>query len=90
MTVWDSVRDVWWFDESYLCEKIDKIDNFFLLIDEYSSLPRLRGTGHKIEAWVKNSDIETKYSEAKAQFDTILVGEVTSAIAPKVIGNVVE
>lgn len=71
LKVWDSVRNTWWFDESYLCEKLDKIIEFFRLIDEYSHLPRLRGSGHKIEAWVSNSGIETKYTDAHAQFDTI-------------------
>ena len=72
LNVWDSVRNMWWFDESYLCDKLDKIIEFFRLIDEYSHLPRLRGSGHKIEAWVKSSSIETKCADAQAQFDAIL------------------
>jgi len=71
LKVWDSVRNMWWFDESYLCEKLDNIIGFFQLMDEYSHLPRLRGSGHKIEAWVKSSNIETKYADAQAQFDAI-------------------
>ena len=72
LKVWDLVRDKWWFDELYLCEKLDNIISFFQLIDEYSHLPRLRGSGHKIEAWVKSSGVETKYANAQAQFDAIL------------------
>lgn len=72
LEVWKSVHDAWWFDESYLGEKIDKIEVFFHTVDAYSLLPRLRGSGPKIENWVKNSDIELKYLEAKVQFDTIL------------------
>ena len=74
LAVWNAVCDKWWFDESYLCEKLDKIVEFYQVIEEYSNLPRSRGSGHAIEAWVKNSDIETKYIDAQAQFDAILAG----------------
>lgn len=72
LEVWNSVRNAWWFDDSYLGEKIDKIGEFFHIVEEYSHLPRKRGDGYKIENWVRNSNIEVKYLEAKAQFDTIL------------------
>jgi len=75
LKVWDSIHNEWWFDESYLGEKLDKIIEFFHALEEYSHLPRLRGSGHKIEAWVKNSGIEMKYAEAQKQFDAISASE---------------
>ena len=71
LDVWNGIHNNWWFDDSYLGEQIDKIEEFFHLLEEYSCLPRLRGTGHKIESWVRSSGIETKYEEAKVQFTTI-------------------
>jgi hypothetical protein len=68
---WKSVCNAWWFDDSYLSVEIDKIEEFFRLIVEYSQLPRLRGTGHMIENWVRSSNIGTKYAQAQAQFDSI-------------------
>jgi hypothetical protein len=72
LNIWNEVCNKWWFDDSYLGSKIDKIEEFFHLVVEYSCLPRLRGRGHKIENWVRKSDIETIFAESKVQFDTIL------------------
>ncbi len=72
LKIWSSVRDTWWFDESYLGEKINKIIEFFQIVEEYSHLPRLRGSGHKIENWVRNSDIARKYADAAIQLEAIL------------------
>jgi Swt1-like HEPN len=77
LKVWDSIHNEWWFDESYLGQKLDMIIEFFHNLEEYSHLPRLRGSGHKIEAWVKNRDIEIKYTDAQKQFDVILASEET-------------
>jgi hypothetical protein len=71
LEAWDVIHNEWWFDESYLGEKIDKIDDFFRIMNEYLYLPRLRGGGYKIEAWVRSSNIEVKYQDAQAQFDAI-------------------
>jgi len=73
LEAWRSVHNKWWFDESYLNEKLDKIIEFFQVVEDYSHLPHSRGTGYKIEAWVKSSDLEAKYEDAQAQFDAILV-----------------
>ena len=54
LEVWNAVCDKWWFDESYLFEKLDKIVEFYQIIEEYLNLLRSRGSGHKIEAWVRN------------------------------------
>lgn len=73
----DDLREVlneWWFDESYLTQKIDGILEYFEALEEYSKLPRSRGTGHIIERWIKDSNIKEKYDKAKIQFEAILKG----------------
>lgn len=70
--VWTNTRDTWWFDETYLDCKLDWIINYFICIEKYGSLPRLRGAGYRIESWVKNNNIENLYSQAQDQFANIL------------------
>jgi hypothetical protein len=62
-----AARHEWWFDEDYLGNSISAVHRFFDLVKEYQSLPRLRGTGHKIETWVKERDTTNAYREAAAQ-----------------------
>ena len=68
---WRSVCDQWWFDESYLGHSLGGIMGYFGAIEEYRALPRRRGAGHKIEAWVKAQDMPAKYAIAKGQFSGI-------------------
>lgn len=70
--VWESVRDEWWFDESYLSSGIDNIQAFYSKATDYASLPILRGTGHKIQKWVRTSGIEQYYANASLEFDQLL------------------
>ena len=72
LRVWKSVCGEWWFDETYLGHKLDEIVNYFEIIEEYASLPRTRGSGHRIESWIESSDIETKYTNAQIQFSVLL------------------
>jgi hypothetical protein len=72
--VWESIRDKWWFDESYLGHKLEAITGYFVMIEGYFALPRSRGSGHKIESWVKSSGIEEKYASAQIEFGAILAG----------------
>jgi len=72
LEVWKPVCDEWWFDETYLEYKLDGIINYFKTIEEYAALPRTRGSGYKVEAWVKSNDIETKYKNAQIEFLAIL------------------
>lgn len=76
LVVWGSTHKEWWFDESYLGHKLDEITNYFKLIEEYVALPRTRGIGHKIEEWVRRSDIDEKYNESQVEFVAILSGEI--------------
>lgn len=70
--IWESIRAEWWFDESYLGHKLDAIIDYFGTIQMYYSLPRSRGSGHKIEAWVKSSGLEGKYTSAGTELFAIL------------------
>ncbi|MEK7281584.1 MAG: Swt1 family HEPN domain-containing protein [Chloroflexota bacterium] len=72
LVVWESTRNEWWFDETYLGHTVDAIQSYFGILSEYLSLPRTRGSGHKIEEWVKSNDIEAKYDKAKGEFSALL------------------
>jgi len=69
---WESIRKEWWFDETYLGNKLDGIKKYFKAMEEYITLPRTRGSGYKIESWVKSNDIETKYNDAQSEFSVLL------------------
>jgi hypothetical protein len=70
--VWESISAEWWFDESYLGHKLEAIADYFGTVDRYLALPRSRGSGHKIESWVKSSGIKEKYANAQIEFAAIL------------------
>ena len=72
LSVWKEVSGQWWFDKTYLLCGLDGIEGYFGRLEEYCSLPRLRGGGHKIEKWVKKSNIVDLYSKAQSQFDNLL------------------
>lgn len=69
---WQTIRNEWWFDESYLGFKIDRITNYFNTLEDYVNLARTRGIGYKIESWVKAAKIDKKYNDAKKEFSDIL------------------
>jgi hypothetical protein len=70
--VWESISAEWWFDESYLGHKLEAIADYFETIARYLALPWSRGSGHKIESWVKHSGIKEKYADAQIEFEAIL------------------
>lgn len=70
--VWETIYAEWWFDELYLGGKLNEIANYFKVIKEYTVQPRQRGSGYKIEAWVKANNIEGKYKNAKEEFAVLL------------------
>ena len=72
LKVWKLISNEWWFDESYLGHKLDGIIGYFKTMEEYATLPRKRGSGYKIEAWVKSNNIETRYKNAYNEFLSIL------------------
>ncbi|BAZ15854.1 hypothetical protein NIES4071_77270 [Calothrix sp. NIES-4071] len=62
--IWACICDSWWFDFEYLNHSIDAIKEFFKLVEQYMELPRVRGSGHKIESWVKSNNVSEKYNHA--------------------------
>ena len=72
LEVWKSVFKEWWFDESYLDHNLDAIIVYFKTMEEYATLPRKRGSGHKIEAWMESKNIDTRYKNAHNEFISIL------------------
>jgi len=69
------VSNEWWFDDSYLDKKLGNIECFFNIISKYMKLPRHRGSGHKIEAWIKGQDLKARYEAAQLEFSDILQPE---------------
>jgi hypothetical protein len=72
LETWRAVAGVWWFDSAYLQHDIGPIETYFRALQDYSSLPRARGTGHIIERWVKAEQVEDKYNAARAAFHGLL------------------
>ncbi len=69
---WRQVRTNWWFDVDFLENELDAIKEYFKLLHAYKQLPRSRGYGHRIEAWVNTEDIKQKYMDAIQQLSKIL------------------
>lgn len=72
LQVWKETDDTWWFDETYLGGQLNSVREYFSLLGTYRELPRTRGSGHKIEAWVKSSNLKEKYAKAKEQLSQLL------------------
>lgn len=72
---WPRVRGQWWFDESYLGRDPDAVSRYFAILEEYSQLPRERGTGYLIESWIRDRQLELESSKASERLLEIL-GEV--------------
>ncbi len=69
---WEYARVQWWFDESYLGTEIEGIYRLFRIFEEYASLPRGRGAGHKIEDWVRERGIKETFEVASWEFSELL------------------
>lgn len=72
LPVWRSVSKQWWFDESYLGSRLDEITNLFEALEEYANFPRGRGTGHKIEKWIRERNVEQSFEAASQEFSELL------------------
>jgi hypothetical protein len=68
----DGSRHEWWFEKDYLGHDIADVDSFFDLVNEYRALPRERGTGHRIETWVRKKNIQAAFGSAQDQIDVLL------------------
>jgi hypothetical protein len=72
LDLWFEIRKSWWFDSDYLDTNIEPIFQYFLLLSEYSALPRYRGAGHHIQKWVTDHNINELFRNAdKVLWDLI-------------------
>ena len=71
LTIWGGVGGDWWFDEDYLGCQVSAIRRYFEILRGYQRLPRHRGSGHEIEAWLHTSGIELQYRSAMQEFSTL-------------------
>lgn len=71
-TTWSFVRDAWWFDDSYLGHPLDALRDFFDSRDQYSHLPRSRGSGFQIQRWIANSGLPQRHADAMAALTALL------------------
>jgi len=69
---WTAARAAWWFDPEYLGAPVDAVLGYFGAIEAYRRLPRHRGTGHQIEAWVQSVRLDTLQQQAAAQLAAML------------------
>lgn len=49
---WARIATAWWFDHDYLGAPVTPLHVFYDTYAVYSALPRRRGTGPKLEAWL--------------------------------------
>lgn len=74
LETWNEVRTEWWFDPDYLGHKTGAIVEYFESLAMYRQLPRVRGSGHRIEEWVKAVGIDQQFDAAAREFLAILQG----------------
>jgi len=72
LEAWHGTRESWWFDPEYLGHQLDAINEYFETLDAYRQLPRSRGSGYRIEAWVRSEDVERKGFRATKQLSALL------------------
>jgi len=72
LALWDEIRTQWWFDADYLGYSVTGISGYFEALVLYNQLPRYRGSGPKIDAWLKEHDLIGKYSTATNEFSALL------------------
>jgi len=72
LEVWSQVGVSWWFDEDYLGHEVTAIRRYFKILVAYGELPRPRGSGYKIEEWIRASELEKEYAEAIQELAVLL------------------
>ncbi len=70
--IWPRIKEAWWFDDGYVQADLKPIREFFESTSRYSNLPRGRGMGHKIEAWVRRESIDERYASAERALAELL------------------
>lgn len=61
LSSWNIISSSWWFDDLYIGEGLSPIRTYFETLNEYKSLPRIRGEGHKIEEWIEQRNIDALF-----------------------------
>jgi hypothetical protein len=74
-SVWKTLSGQWWLDDEYLGSDLTSLRVFYDLLTAYAELPRVRGYGHEIEAWVAHNDLDGKLCAARASIEAIVQGE---------------
>jgi len=72
LETWERIKTTWWFDSDYLGNDLQDIQIFFDFASTYSQFTRSRGSGHKIETWLKSQNLKGKYECARLLFLTLL------------------
>lgn len=74
-SVWKNLSGQWWLDDEYLGSDLTALRVFYDLLSAYAELPRVRGSGHQIEAWVALNDLGGKLCAARVLVEAIVQGE---------------
>lgn len=69
---WEGISTSWWYDSDYLGVDILPVSEFFDAYREYCALPRGRGSGYLIEAWVKSKNLYALKSKANQVLTALL------------------
>lgn len=70
--VWDLVSKEWWFDTEYLDASISGIEAYFDFIEVYQKLPRGRGSGHRLEKLMTESDYQNLKAKAVLEAESLV------------------
>jgi Swt1-like HEPN len=72
LQIWNDLQSEWWFDDTYLGLDLGKVREYFGLMKNYGDLPRVRGAGHNIERWVKDSGLAEAHALASRIMSSLL------------------
>jgi hypothetical protein len=68
LLVWRAVIEEWWFDQDYLGCDLAPIQDYFETLEEYQRLPRHRGCGPSLQAWLRTSGVRARHAAAVEAF----------------------
>ncbi|MDP2857209.1 MAG: hypothetical protein Q8P50_04430, partial [Bacillota bacterium] len=75
---WAFVSAEWWFDSEYLGKDIQPVASYFECLRAYQALPRYRGQGHKLEAWVESQEVEDKAMAAFSVLAKLCTAQISN------------
>jgi hypothetical protein len=73
--VWKNLSGQWWLDDEFLGSDLTVLRAFYDLLSAYAALPRTRGSGFEIEAWVAQNGLVEKLRAARISIEAIVQGE---------------